>query len=177
MSALEENPNCARTRASFRLVGDALDPDEVSAELGLAPTWTAAKDQEIPVGRQGRTSRRQSTGVWLLASEDHVDSTAVERHLVHLLDAVEPASAAVDALRRRQELRADFFCYWPSATGHGGPEVSPGTLRRIAALDAALGFDFYKSASGSGSRLATRPAAPTALTYSLPTLQLPAEAC
>jgi hypothetical protein len=130
MTALDENPNCARTHATFRLTGDSLDPDEISAALG------------IPAGRGG-TIRRQRTRVWLLASEHTVESTSLERHLIHLLDAIEPAAATVDTLRREYDLRADFFCYWLSATGHGGPELSPDTLRRIAELDAVLGIDFY----------------------------------
>jgi Domain of unknown function (DUF4279) len=72
-----------------------------------------------------------------------VESTSLERHLIHLLEAIEPAKGALVTLRRRHELLADFFCYWVSATGHGGPELSPDTLRRIAALDAPLGIDFY----------------------------------
>jgi hypothetical protein len=40
---------------------------------------------------------------------------------------------------------ADFFCFWLSATGHGGPEVSPGTLARIVRFNASLGFDCYGS--------------------------------
>jgi hypothetical protein len=147
MSALDENPNCARTDATFRLSGDALDPDEVRAALGLKPTCAFAKDQEVPVGRKGTTTRRQRTGVWLLASEHSVESTSLERHLIHLLDVIEPATATLDTLRRQHELRADFFCYWLSATGHGGPEISPRTLKRIAALDAALGIDFYGPAA------------------------------
>jgi len=41
------------------------------------------------------------------------------------------------------ELEFSFSCYWGSAYGHGGPEISPNTLRRIADLDATLWFDFY----------------------------------
>jgi Domain of unknown function (DUF4279) len=134
MTALDENPNCARTHATFRLTGDSLDPDEISAALG------------IPAGREG-TIRRQRTRVWLLASEHTVESTSLERHLIHLLDAIEPAAATVGTLRREYDLRADFFCYWLSATGHGGPELSPDTLRRIAELDAVLGIDFYGPAA------------------------------
>jgi hypothetical protein len=49
----------------------------------------------------------------------------------------------LQVIRGAQNLKADFFCYWLSATGHGGPELSAGTLGRIAALGASLGFDFY----------------------------------
>jgi hypothetical protein len=108
----------------------------------LTPASRAPEDQEIPAGRVGR-ARRQETGVWFLSTETIVESTSLERHLVHLLDAVEPASAALQRIRADENLWADFDCYWLSATGHGGPEVSPETLGRIAALGASLGLDFH----------------------------------
>jgi hypothetical protein len=142
LASLDENPLCARTWASFRLGGDALRPDAVSAALELVPTFARAKDEEIPVGRVGK-ARRQRTGVWLLSSEHAVDSTSLEVHLIHLLDAVVPAAPALDAVRAEQDLRADFYCYWVSARGDGGPEISPTTLGRVAALNAALGIAFF----------------------------------
>lgn len=144
MSALDENPNCAETHATFRLAGDTLDPDEVNAALDLTPTQVFVKDQQVPVGRKGNTTRRQPTGVWLLASKGLVHSTSLERHLIHLLDTIEPAATKLKTLRDRRNLRADFFCYWVSATGHGGPDLSPDTLARIAALDLTFGIDFYR---------------------------------
>jgi Domain of unknown function (DUF4279) len=143
VGSLDENPNCARTYATFRLMGDALKPDEVSDVLRVTPTKALAKDELIPVGRKGKATRRQLTGVWLLTSETALESTSLERHLIHLLDVLEPAARALDALRRQHDFGADFFCYWLAATGHGGPLVSPATLARIAALDVALGIDFY----------------------------------
>lgn len=143
VTSLDENPNCEKTYASFRLGGDALDPDEVTSALGITPTQAFIKDQEIPVGRKGKATRRQRTGVWLLDTEHTVESTSLERHVIWLLDAVEPAADARRALRARRGLEADFFCYWLSAHGHGGPLFAPGTLARIAALDAVLGIDFY----------------------------------
>jgi hypothetical protein len=123
-----------------------LSPEAVSAALSLIPTLALAKDQEIAGGPVGTKSRRQRTGVWLLASEHAVESTSLERHLIYLLDVVEPAASAIAAVRGKQDLRADFFCYWASASGEGGPEISPGTLARIAALGAALGIDFADDA-------------------------------
>jgi hypothetical protein len=67
----------------------------------------------------------------------------VERHLTYVLEKVEPAKEELLAVVREQGLTADFFCYWVSATGHGGPEVGADTLRRISELGASLGFDLY----------------------------------
>lgn len=139
---LDENPNCAATYAAFRLIGDRLDPEAANRVLGLEPSLAIAKGEEIPAGKVG-PARHQRTGVWLLSSKEAVRSTSLERHLVYLLDLVEPSAPEVDALRMSHAIQVDFFCYWRSATGHGGPEVSPVTLGRIAGLGALLGIDFY----------------------------------
>jgi hypothetical protein len=85
----------------------------------------------MPADRVG-TVRRQRTGVWSLSTENIVRSTSLERHLIHVLDALEPAASALHALLSAVGIRADFFCCWLSATGHGGPEGSAETLGRIA---------------------------------------------
>jgi hypothetical protein len=46
-------------------------------------------------------------------------------------------------IRAEHDLKADFFCFWLSATGHVGPEIAAETLGRIAALNAKIGIDFY----------------------------------
>lgn len=128
---LDENPNCARTFASFRLIGQPpFDPAEVTSRIGIDPDTT---------------TRLRSRGGWLITSEHRLDTTSIERHLRVLLDLLEPHKAAILALIEDADLRADFFCLWRSATGHGGPEISPATLARIAALRASLGFDFYST--------------------------------
>jgi hypothetical protein len=142
VSWLDENPNCDRTYASFRLVGDSLDPNAATRALKLQPTLARAKGQEL-LSNSGRPPRRQRTAVWLLSTDDVIKSTSLERHLRHLLDALEPSAWAIRSLLSEETVRADFFCYWVSATGHGGPQASPGTLSRIGALNASLGFDFY----------------------------------
>jgi len=142
VSSLDENPNCEKTFASFRLLGDKLDPDAATLVLTLEPTHALAKGQSIPAGRIGK-ARVQPTGYWSLSTADVVASTSLERHLLYLLDALEPSTAAIHALSDSDDIKADFFCYWLSATGNGGPEVSPETLGRIASLGASLGIDFY----------------------------------
>ena len=137
-----DNPNCARTYAAFRLVGEDLDPEAVSRALGLEPDVARAKGEEITAGRVG-PARQQRTGIWSLSTENHLTSTSLDSHLGHLLGRIEPSRSQLEALRRDDDIRADFLCYWRSATGHGGPEVSAETLGRIAALGASLGIDFY----------------------------------
>ncbi len=86
---------------------------------------------------------RQPTGVWYISSESRVGSTSLERHLLHLLRTIEPVKRELLAVIKEQSLEADFYCYWVSASGRGGPEVSPRTLRQIGDLHATLGFEFH----------------------------------
>ena len=129
------NPNCAATCATLRLYGDALDPAEVSRLLGLEPTDSAAKGETVVVGAKSRTA---PTGRWILTSENAIQSTNLEDHLDWLLDRLSVVPCDVPGVGR-----ADVFCYWVSATGHGGPELSPQMLARLASLQLTLGFDLY----------------------------------
>jgi hypothetical protein len=147
MTVAGENPNCAATYASFRLAGDGLVTAEVTRQVGLEPDFAAEKGEvrgRVPAG-----GVRQPTGVWSISSERRLHTTNIERHLICLLDILETQRPAVLAVAEQQGLEADFFCYWVSATGHGGPELSAETLTRIAVLNASLGFDFYDGSSGS----------------------------
>lgn len=107
MTSLDENPNCARTYATFRLAGDNLNPDEATAALAISPSRALRKGQQIR--EQRRAGRIQRTGVCLLGTEDKLSSTSLEQHLVYLLDVIEPASAALDRLRGEQQIRARFL--------------------------------------------------------------------
>lgn len=77
----DENQNCDQTYASFRVVGDRLTPDEVTAATGITPTISHAKGQ-IFQSRGGDS--RWMTGVWAISSQGKVDSTSLERHIAYL---------------------------------------------------------------------------------------------
>lgn len=140
--SLDENRNCQKTDAIFRLSGEGLVVAEVTKRLGMEPTWAAEKG-ELKAGPGLRRPRVRRRGVWFIGSEDAVASTSSERHLLYLLERVEPVAERIAEVVREQGLAVDFFSGWFSASGHGGPSISPDALRRIAALDAVLGYDFY----------------------------------
>ena len=144
IAPLDENPNCRITHVSLRLIGDHLPTAEVTARTGLEPTFAADKGAARPAGPRSRSSvYTQPSGVWYVSSEGHVDSTSLERHLIWLLDRIEPARQALLAVAAEHGARVDFFVYWVSASGEGGPEITAPSLERIASLNASLGFDIY----------------------------------
>jgi hypothetical protein len=144
VNALRENPNCKSTYASFRLIGDLLNPIEVSDRLRLIPSIAHAKGD--PFRSHTRTGSRP-IGVWSLSSKDRISSTNLEKHLTYLIDQFMPLNETLHDICKEQLLQADFFCYWLSATGHGGPEFSPEILGKISQLRAHLSIDFYCSSN------------------------------
>jgi hypothetical protein len=56
---------------------------------------------------------------------------------------LEPRTEEIQAVVDRDGLEAVFSCFWVSATGQGGPVLTPEVLERIAHVGAALWFDLY----------------------------------
>jgi hypothetical protein len=135
----ESNPNCAATFASLRLYGDFLIPDEINRLLQIEPSDSATKGTEI-TGAPGH-SRKAPTGRWILSTERNVQSTNLELHIEWILERLETIDIQVEKLPGVE--RADIFCYWNSASGHGGPEFSPELMGRLARSGLALGLDIY----------------------------------
>jgi hypothetical protein len=138
----EANPNCAKTFASLRLYGDSLEPKEVSRLLQLDPDDSAPKGLKTTVSGKSRTA---PTGRWILRTEGRIESTNLEDHIEWLVDHLE--KAGVSPIHIEGVTAADLFCFWDSATGHGGPKFSPELLNRLAKLQLSLGLDIYFSAA------------------------------
>jgi hypothetical protein len=124
----------------FRLMGDMLVPDMITREFGLVPTFSCRKGEEY-LSRAGQL--RRPTGIWAIGSECSVLSTSLEVHIQYLLERLEPRSDVIDRVRMECALDGDLHCVWVSATGHGGPVLSPALLGRIAQLSLVLDFDYY----------------------------------
>src|SRR3954471_22527149 len=108
MWTLDENESCEETHATFRLAGADLVPDAIERATGLTADFTAAKGETRPSGTR---SVAQPIGVWTLTSKGRIESTSVERHIVYLLERLEPVKDELLAISREQGLDADFFCY------------------------------------------------------------------
>jgi hypothetical protein len=130
-------PTCARTYATLRVFSDELDPSAISHLLKVEPTRShRAGDAAPPEGR-----RHWPSNGWLLTTDGVVSSLDVRRHVDWLLDAVDETELM--ALIRERGASVDIFCYWESKSGHGGPELSPTQMWRLARLGLSVGFDVY----------------------------------
>lgn len=129
------------SHATFRLFGDALDPDEVTRLLGVKPSFARRKGDKYGNPARPVVSR---TGIWALESETSVVSPDLEPHVEFLLSQIGSKGPLVMGLRQ-QGLTADILCYWMSGTGQGGPVLGAETVRRVGDLGVSLNFDFYSA--------------------------------
>lgn len=129
--------------ASFRLMGDALDPDAITQATGLTPSTWHRKGEPRPASRTQLPPWR--SGLWSLTSDTVLPRKGphLEEHLGVLLDQLEPVREVLDRLRVEQDLEADFFCGYHMHQSNSGFALSPDTLARIAALGATFGVDIY----------------------------------
>ena len=134
--------NARRRAASFRLMGDGLDPDAITRITGLEPKHAYRKgDRRI---RQDGSTAAFRKGLWSLDTSGEVpDEVDLDTHLAWLLDRLEPSAEDLRALMVEQGLAADFFCGYFMGGWNNGFALSPRTLARIAALGAELGLDIY----------------------------------
>jgi hypothetical protein len=126
-----------RVRASFRLIGTSLHPPTVSRLLGLTPSHAHAKGDLV--SRQ--SSARHPTGVWLIHSP-LPDTASLREQLSVLLEATSEHASELLHLED-SELRADFPCGIHLTGDSAVLEFDAATLRRIADVNARLGFDIY----------------------------------
>ena len=127
------------TNASFTPGGDELIGSEVTAALGIEPSFTFDKGTEIP-SRTGPLV--QPTGVWSIGSEGALEFAVLEEHLTHLLDRLEPQRATIRALMERRALTARFFCLF-AGEGQSGFAIAPAVRLRMGELGASLDLDIY----------------------------------
>lgn len=134
-------PTCERAGAWLFIYPGKLDPDFVSAKLGLVPTEAVRKGQ-TSANSLGRTRTGQLNG-WFLSSEDAVSSRDLRRHLDWLLVQLAPRATQLNELQNLAGVSMRVNCIWWSAHGHGGPALWPEQMSKLAELGLECAFDLY----------------------------------
>src|SRR2546430_11458789 len=129
--------------ATLRFCGDRLDPDRITAILGVQPTKAYRKGERYLAGpRAGYVTGR--TGVWVLASDSVMNSAELDRHLEHLVDLIFAGPDREERLKQLHELmsrdgvKADVSCFWRGDPGARQPLVPTDVIRRLDQLPAEI---------------------------------------
>lgn len=122
-----------RTRVSLRVFGEHIDPDAISAKVGLPSDHQHRVGDPIGATRDGIYQH----SMWALRSTSPANAP-LEVHLEDILSRIESNEGYFQALS--QHATVDFYCtiFWDKGFG-----LSPRTLGRIASLGAALGVVIY----------------------------------
>jgi hypothetical protein len=127
------------SRASFRIFGETLVPEELGAALDIVATKTHIKGQ-----RHSGSRGVWRDSAWLLCSPLQKHESLTE-HLKWLLDRLEPKTDVIKAIAKKY--RVDIFCGFSSGSGQGGFTIDVETLGRLANLGIPVGLDLYPLAA------------------------------
>jgi hypothetical protein len=133
----DDYPTCEETYATLRIYHDHLEPDEISNAPSLVPSDLQRKGDVLSSGRVVLP-----TGGWCFSSKGYVTSKDTRRHVAWVLDQLEPNKSNLLSLQDRG-YEMDIFCFWVSASGHGGPELDHELMQRLASFRLSVGFDLY----------------------------------
>ena len=126
----------ARVRASLRVFGDSLEPEEVSALLGREPTRCQRKGDKIGPN----SANVEQTGAWILDSGIS-EKAEVEEHVETLLAALTNDSDEWASLTDR--FSASILCSLFLAQYNEGFELSPRLAHALADRGLVIAFDIY----------------------------------
>jgi hypothetical protein len=128
---------------SLRVASPNLEPTEVTALLGVEPTFAARKGDRR---RSGSVEVVQRTGIWIFAlpeSREWELADAIRTLLARL-----PEDLAVWE-RLRAKAKIDVFCGLYLEHWNRGVDLSPELLRQLADRGLTLGLDIYGNGSDS----------------------------
>jgi hypothetical protein len=134
--------------ATLRFSGDRLDPDGISAILGIRPTKAWRKGERYFAGqRTGWLVGR--TGTWFLATDDLVPSLDLDQHIEFLtglmsqgLRGEEERLTRLREVMLRDGIKADVSFFWHGEAGEQPPPISAEMTAKLRALPADIETDF-----------------------------------
>lgn len=132
MSYIDDYSSCSRTYATLLIYTGEVPPGEVTRILGIPPT-TISIAADIP---------RKKVNGWFLSSQDIIESKDSRRHIDYIIEVVSPVKDRIGQLQSRG-FQIGVLCFWESATGNGGPTLSPNQMKELGQLNLELSWDIW----------------------------------
>lgn len=123
---------CTRTYSTLRIYPGTGHPDAITEALQVKPS-------RISVA--GVTGKNHVNG-WFLSTQRKLKSKDSRRHIDWLLDKIEPVAEKINQLQK-EGCSMDIMCFWGSASGNGGPTISPEQMARLVRLNLEVWWDVY----------------------------------
>lgn len=132
-------PALEKTKATLRIHGDDLIPDEVSRLLGAQPENAQIRG-EVLVGKASGHRRVARTGVWSLRAQDRSPGD-LNAQIDDIFARLSGDPAVWAQLQSRFEL--NLFCGFFMGGRNNGETISPAKLRLLGERGIELQLDIY----------------------------------
>ena len=130
--------NIPRLRVSLRIRGDVLDPDFLTQQLGVAPSFAARKGEVT--ARRGR-EQLHVTGVWTYRSEVPA-GTELGDAVRHLLVALPQDATLWEEITSSFEV--DLFCGVFLENDNQSTAIPPDVLGELGRRGVSLSLDLFR---------------------------------
>ena len=127
----------SRSRVSLRLIGDELDPAEVTNLLGCAPTFSCRKG-DVHLLRDG-LERIEKSGVWVYETREGVGD--VDRQAMELFDRLTSDAEVWSELSEKYYM--ELLCGLFMEASNEAVSISPMVLRSLSERGIELVMDIY----------------------------------
>jgi hypothetical protein len=133
----------------YRIISPTLNPDEISKNLNLKPT-KAWRQGDFYIGKMlcnttntvVEVERQRATGLWLLSSENMINSLFLEDHATYLLELLEPNADILIKYINFNKYSVKFHIWWECKDAHGGIQLSSDILNRISKICEGIDSSF-----------------------------------
>jgi hypothetical protein len=133
--------NFDHSRASLRIMGDTLDPDWVTAQLGIAPTESFRKG-DVRIGKSTGNQMIRRTSGWYLTAPNATPED-LNGQIRSILSETPDDPDLWQNLNQR--FQAELFCGLFMATWNDGITLAPDVLLMAGRRGLAIGLDVYRS--------------------------------
>ena len=124
---------------SLRIVGDSLDPDEITRLLGCQPTSSGKKD-EVKVGKKTGIQTKWRMGAWILDA-NNTSPADVDRQVNDIFGKLSQDIERWHSLSSQYTI--DLSCGFMMNISNEGLELSPKTLRELGLREVTLSLSLY----------------------------------
>lgn len=124
--------------ATLRILGDDLDPDEITELLNFPPT-VARRKGDVRVGKRTKKEYKARTGQW------HVESPRgngdLDQHIRWIIDALSTDQEIWDSIKARYDL--DLFCGLFLEDWNRGTGITAELMSELGRRGIDLSLDIY----------------------------------
>jgi hypothetical protein len=129
------NPN--RTFASIIFIGKELDPDKITAFLGITPSRSFKR------GDKRNETEKWLHGYWELCSSNMVNSSSLEFHFKWIIDQLVPIRQKLLALSKESEIKAEISCFSILPKGQTVLNLSSQIIKVLAEANLSVELDLF----------------------------------